>query len=172
LATTTRTQAAPGRRSGGSARSPRHTLGSLGRMSQRQLDGLFSGSPAGPTPVGVADGRAIVAPGTPLGAGLQPLLHLAWGGKVFYPERQDLLNRIGPFGVMLARAQVYRGPSWVDGAETIVLDYSTGALPFRSIRDEIREVAPGLYLGVVYWVGTKTINFALQFRGATSDARH
>jgi hypothetical protein len=51
----------------------------------------------------------------------------------------------------------------MDGREAIVLDYSVSSLPFRAIRDEIREVAPGLYLGVVYWVGTKTINFALQF---------
>jgi hypothetical protein len=137
-------------------------------MSQRELDDLFSSSPAGPTPAGVADGRAIVAPGTPVEAGLEPLLGVAWRGKVFYPERRDLLNRIGPFGVLFARAQVYRDASWFDGRETIVLDYSIAGLPFRAIRDEIREVAPGLYLGVVYWVGAKTINFALQFRGPAS----
>ena len=133
-------------------------------MSQRQLDALFASRPAGPTPTGVAEGRAIVAPGTPVGAGLQPLLELAWRGKVFYPERQDLLNRIGPFSLLLVRAQIYRDASWADGLEAIVLDYSISSLPFRAIRDEIREVAPGLYLGVVYWVGRKTINFALQFR--------
>jgi hypothetical protein len=133
-------------------------------MSQRELDDLFSGSPAGPTPVGVADGTAIVAPGTPIASGLQPLLHLVWRGKVFYPERSDLLYRIGPFGVLFARAQVYRDASWVDGREAIVLDYSMSALPFRAVRDEIREVASGLYLGVVFWVGSKAINFALEFR--------
>ena len=136
----------------------------LRSLSQVQLDNLFSSSPAGPTPAGVADGIAIVAPGTPIAWGAQPLLHLAWRGKVFYPERGDLLNRIGPFGVLFARAQVYRGTSWIDGDEAIVLDYSLSALPFRAVRDEIREVASGLYLGVVFWVGTKTINFALDFR--------
>lgn len=153
---------APRRRTDRAAREL--TLTSLVGMSQRELDELFSSSPAGPTPTGVAEGRAIVAPGTVVGASLQPLLHLAWRGKVFYPERQDLLNRIGPFSVLLARAQVYRDASWADGGEAIVLDYSISPLPFRAIRDEIREVAPGLYLGVVYWVGRKTINFALQFR--------
>jgi hypothetical protein len=133
-------------------------------MSQRELDDLFMGSPAGPTPSGVGDGRAIVAPGTPVEVGLQPLLHLAWRGKVFYPEREALLNRVGPFGMLLARARVYRDASWLDGQEAIVLDYSVSSFPFRPIRDEIREVASGLYLGVVYWVGTKTINFALRFR--------
>jgi hypothetical protein len=132
-------------------------------MSQRTLDDLFSRSSAGPTPSGVGGGTVIVAPGTPVASGLGSLLGLVWRGKVFYAERGDLLNRIGPLGVLLARAQVYRDASWMDGREAIVLDYSVSSLPFRAIRDEIREVAPGLYLGVVYWVGTKTINFALQF---------
>ena len=140
------------------------TLTSLARMSQQQLDDLFSATDTGPTPTGVSDGTAIVAAGTPVAAGLGALLHLAWRGKVFYPERQDLLNRVGPFDILLARAQVYRDASLADGREAIVLDYSVSSLPFRAIRDEMREVAPGLYLGVVYWVGRKTINFALQFR--------
>jgi hypothetical protein len=94
---------------------------------------------------------------------LVALIHLAWQGKVFYPEQADLLNRVGPFGLLVARARVYRDASWMDGREAIVLDYSVSSLPFRAIRDEIREVAPGLYLGVVYWVGSKTINFSLWF---------
>lgn len=160
---TTATEAAPPRPRTGRS-TTKLTLASLGRMSQRELDDLFASSTAGAMPAGVGEGRAIVAPRTPVGAGLQPLLHLAWRGKVFYPERADLLNRVGPFGLLLARAQVYRDDSWLDGREAIVLDYSVAALPFRAIRDEIREVASGLYLGVVYWVGTKTVNFALQFR--------
>lgn len=144
--------------------TPPLTLASLGQRSKQQLDGLFASSAAGKTPAGVSEGRAIVAPGTPLAAVLQPLLHLAWRGKVFYPERHDLLNRVGPLGLLLARAQVYRDASWADGREAIVLDYSVSSLPFRAIRDEMREVAPGLYLGVVYWVGRKTVNFALEFR--------
>lgn len=43
--------------------------------------------------------------------------------------------------------------SIVDGRETIVLDYEhPGNPPFiRKIHDEIREVAPGLYLGPAMW---------------------
>jgi len=138
-------------------------------MSQEELDALFSRSTAGPTPTGVGDGIAIVAPGTPVAMGLLPLIRLAWQGKVFYPEQDDLLNRIGPFGLLAARARVYRDASWMDGREAIVLDYSVSSLPFRAIRDEIREVTPGLYLGVVYWVGAKTINFSLRFRRLESQ---
>jgi hypothetical protein len=162
VATTTQA-AAPRVRTTTGRSGAKPTLASLGRMSQRKLDDLFSSRPAGPSPSGVGTGKAIVAPGTRVGPRLQPLLHLAWRGKVFYPERGDLLNRIGPLGLLLARAQVYRDASWLDGREAIVLDYSISSLPFRPIRDEIREVAPGLYLGVVFWDGAKTINFALEF---------
>jgi hypothetical protein len=155
-----------GKRKLRSAAPPVVACADLPRMSQQELDALFSRSPAGPTPSGVADGSAIVAPGTPVGVGLVPLLHLAWQGKVFYPEQGDLLNRVGPFGLLIARARVYRDASWMDGREAIVLDYSVSSLPFRAVRDEIREVAPGLYLGVVYWVAAKTVNFSLRFKCA------
>jgi hypothetical protein len=156
------TTASPRRRPAGIAPSVIGPV-DLPRMSQDELDALFSRSAAGPTPSGIGDGIAIVAPGTPVAAALVPLIRLAWQGKIFYPEQADLLNRVGPFGLLVARARVYRDASWMDGREAIVLDYSVGSLPFRAIRDEIREVAPGLYLGVVYWVGAKTINFSLRF---------
>jgi hypothetical protein len=43
--------------------------------------------------------------------------------------------------------------SIVDGRETIVLDYEHPGNPafVRKIHDEIREVAPGLYLGPAMW---------------------
>jgi hypothetical protein len=140
------------------------TATDLPRKSQRALDDLFRASPAGPMPVGVADGTPIVAPGTPVAAALVPLLRLAWRGKVFRAADNELRNRIGPLGIQAIRATVFRESSWLDGHEAIVLDYSRSSPPFRPIRDEIRLVAPGVYLGVVWWWRTKTINFALTFR--------
>ena len=60
-------------------------------------------------------------------------------------------------------AQVYKAPSWFDGKECIVLDYSQTSLVASHVRDEIRQVEPGFYLGLVFWEKTKTIHFALQF---------
>ena len=60
-------------------------------------------------------------------------------------------------------AQVYKSPSWFDGKECIVLDYSKTSLLAEHIRDEIRLIGPGFYLGLVYWEKKKTIHFALQF---------
>ena len=60
-------------------------------------------------------------------------------------------------------ARVYKGPSWLDGKECIVLDYSETSLIAHWIRDEIREVAQSVYLGKVYWSEKRLIYFALEF---------
>jgi hypothetical protein len=147
------------------ARKPPKRLdaGKLLKMNQRQLDELFCSSPAGATPEGVADGTVIACAGTPAASALAPLLGLAWKGKVFHPAKHDLLNRILPIGLRAVRAKVYRDHSLFDGKEAIILDYSKSSLLAHSVRDEIREVSPGLYLGIVYIRGMKTINFALSF---------
>ena len=60
-------------------------------------------------------------------------------------------------------AKVYKSESWFDKKPCIVLDYSKTSLIAKWIRDEIREVAPGIYLGIVYWGEKKLIHFALKF---------
>jgi hypothetical protein len=82
---------------------------------------------------------------------------------VFDHERGDLRNIVSPFGVRAIRAKVYRDSSWTDGHDCIVLDYSKTSLVARWIRDEIREVAPGVYLGQVFWSKAKILKFALVF---------
>ena len=68
-----------------------------------------------------------------------------------------------PTGLNAIIARVYKGPSWLDGKECIVLDYSDTSLLAHWIRDEIRQIGPGTYLGKVYWDGKRLIDFALQF---------
>lgn len=142
-------------------------------MSQQELDDLFRASDAGPIPAGDAAGTAIVRPGTALAEIAAPLASgLAWQGKVFDPESGTLRNKITPLGVEQIAARVYKEASWFDGRECIVLDYSDTSFVAQSVRDEIREVEQGLYLGIVYISKTKTINFALQFGGqAESTSR-
>lgn len=133
-------------------------------MSQAQLDGLFTESPAGDIPDGEAKGTAIVAPGTTYTAEIAEFInHFAWQGKVFDSKKGVLRNRILPFGLNAIIAKVYKGPSWLDGKECIVLDYSETSLLAHWIRDEIRLIAPSLYLGKVYWSKKRLIDFALQF---------
>ena len=133
-------------------------------MSQAELDDLFRRSPLGDIPDGDAVGTAIVAPGTEFtGPTMMLARWLAWQGKVFNRARGDLLNKVGPTGLHLIRARVYIAPSWFDGQPAIILDYSKTSLLAHKVRDEIREVSPGTYLGIVYYGSDKTINFVLQF---------
>jgi hypothetical protein len=133
-------------------------------MSQKQLDDLFTMSSTGDIPNGEATGTAIIAPGTTYTLELATLInHFAWQGKNFDAAKGTLKNRILPFGLSAILAKVYKGPSWMDGKECIVLDYSETSLVAHWIRDEIRQIGPGMYLGKVYWDKDRLIDFALQF---------
>ncbi len=137
------------------------------KMSQADLDDLFARSPAGTIPQGEAKGTAIVAPGTTYSENIATFVsHFAWQGKVFDPEKGVLRNKITPFGLNAIIAKVYKDESWMDGKECIVLDYSETSLLAHWIRDEIREIAPGIYLGKVYWSKKRLIDFALEFPAA------
>jgi hypothetical protein len=142
-----------------------YDVAQLLRMSQTELDALFTASPAGPIPVGEATGTAIVAPGTTYSPSIAEFIsNFAWQGKVFDGEKGVLRNKILPFGLNAIIAKVYKGDSWLDGKECIVLDYSDTSLVAHWIRDEIREIAPGTYLGKVYWGKQRLIDFVLQFK--------
>lgn len=141
-----------------------HDVASLLAMSQEQLDDLFKASPAGEIPNGEAKGTAIIAPGTHYSENIAQIVnHFGWQGKVFDAQKGLLKNRITSFGIEAIVARVYKGPSWLDGKECIVLDYSDTSLLAHWIRDEIRLIDPGVYLGVVYWAKKRLIDFSLQF---------
>jgi hypothetical protein len=138
-------------------------------MTQEQLDDLFENSPAGDIPNGEAKGTAIIAPGTHYSESIAQIInHFGWQGKVFDAQKGLLKNRITSFGIEAIVARVYKGPSWLDGKECIVLDYSDTSLLAHWIRDEIRLIAPGRYLGVVYWAKKRLIDFCLEFSSTAS----
>ena len=137
----------------------------LMEMSQAQLDDLFTKSAAGPIPDGAAKGTAIIAPGTVFSPAIaQAINFFAWQGKTFDGPHGVLRNRISVLGLNAIVAEVYKGPSWYDQKECIVLDYSKTSLVAQWIRDEIRLIEPGTYLGKVYGGKKRLIDFALQFQ--------
>lgn len=143
----------------------------LMEKSQKELDELFSSVPAGDLPDGEAEGTAIVAPGTTFSPLIARFINsFAWQGKVFDGKKGVLRNKILPFGLNAILAKVYKDKSWLDGKECIVLDYSDTSLVAQWIRDEIRAIAPGVYLGKVYWDDTRLIDFALDFNKPDSAA--
>ena len=133
-------------------------------MSQAELDDLFRANPAGPIPNGSATGTAIIAPGTKFTPAIaQVINHFGWQGKVFDAEKGVLKNRVLSLGFEAIIAKVYKTPSWLDQKECIVLDYSETSLLANYIRDEIRLIGPGFYLGKVYWGKDRLIDFCLKF---------
>jgi hypothetical protein len=134
-------------------------------MSQKELDELFTKSDPGAIPNGAAQGTAILAPGTVYTPEIAAAINLfAWQGKTFDAEHKVLRNKITALGLNAIVAEVYKAPSWLDKKECIVLDYSKTSTVAQWIRDEIRQIGPGTYLGKVYWGKKRLIDFALQFQ--------
>src|SRR2546429_3648407 len=110
-------------------------LDELRTMTQRQLDDVFARSPAGPIPAGEGEGTVLFDPGTELEPVAAEVAHLLfWQGKVFDPEKGELRNRILPVGLPAIVAKVYEAPSWIDGRDCIVLDYSQRSIIAHWIR--------------------------------------
>ena len=142
----------------------KYTVAKLLTMTQEQLDDLFRASPTGDIPDGQGKGTAIISPGTRYSASIaEAVNHFAWQGKVFDAKKGVLKNHILAFGIEAILAKVYKGKSWLDSKECIVLDYSDTSILAHWVRDEIRLISPGLYLGKVYWKKDRLIDFCLQF---------
>ena len=141
-----------------------YDVAQLLEMTQTQLDELFSASPPGDIPNGSAKGTAIIAPGTKYSLPISEIInHFGWQGKVFDAQKGVLKNKLLAFGFEAVLAKVYKDKSWMDGQECIVLDYSDTSILAHYIRDEIRLIEPGFYLGKVYWGKKRLIDFCLQF---------
>jgi hypothetical protein len=120
-------------------------------MRYDALDSLFRASSAGPIPNGSLSGTLLAFPGTPAARPLALLAHVVlWQGKVVDRRARTLRNKVTPLRWRAFRALVSIEASWVDGRECILLDYSRTSFLARSVRDELRLVSPGLYLGVAW----------------------
>jgi hypothetical protein len=124
------------------------TLDQLLAMSTAELDTVYRLGASVAIPEGRIRGTAILSPGTRRTRALSRGARLMWQGKVFEPGQTSAVNRF--FGMRLVRAQVYQGPSWLDGQPSLILDYSQTSRVYENNRDEIRQVAPGLWLGLMY----------------------
>src|SRR5205814_7162732 len=104
---------------------------------------LFSQSQTGDIHSCESEGTSIIAPVMTYTQEMANFVnHFTWQGKIFDPAKGILRNKILPFGLNAIIAKVYKGQSWMDNKECIVLDYSETSLVAHWIRDEIREVAP------------------------------
>ena len=78
-----------------------------------------------------------------------------WRGKSFSPmgeDRGEGINRVVRDRIRLYRFETYVGRSRAGDFDCVQLNYDLPENPFfiRPIKDEIREIAPKLYLGQAY----------------------
>ncbi len=135
-------------------------------MTREELDEIYKNAEAGTIPSGDTRGTAIVAGSFFARIYARFARLFAWQGKVFdlFPPNQEngiLVNKISYFSLTFIVAKVYKDASWMDGKETIVIDYSKTSFFAKRIRDEIREIEPGVYLGKVWFGKTRILDFAL-----------
>ena len=143
-----------------------NTVTSWLNKSREELDEIYRNARPGDIPSGDTQGIAILA-----GSLFSKIVALLartflWQGKVFdlfcpSGDAGILVNKITPFSLTFIIAKVYRDISWLDGRDTIVIDYSKTSFVAKVIRDEIREIEPGVYLGKVWWGKKHILDFAL-----------
>ena len=130
---------------------PIENLEQLARMSEGELASLYVNSSPGLLPTGYTPGIAIFNPGT---ASAEPLARLirntAWQGK-YFPNPTTMTNRA--FGLKMISADVSLGNSWYDGQPSLIFDYCERSVLAHNHRDEVREISPGIYLGIMFRKG-------------------
>lgn len=148
-------------RGGGAVRA--RTLDDLAKLSSEELARLYREAPAPVSVerlVGTPKGRMLAVrgtDGTPLFSVLGFLAsrrRFPWDGKSFGvlgPHEGTGINRMKllPLRFDLFPFRTRIEPSAVDGRPCVCLDYEQPGNPFfiARIRDEIREIAPDLWLG-------------------------
>jgi hypothetical protein len=124
------------------------SLDDLVRLDPVALEALYRQSPPAPIPDGPVLGRPVVMPGSIAAVPASRAARLVWQGKVFDPANGVAVNRF--FGVEAIHGELYYGTSWLDGGPALILDYERTSRVYGRYRDELREVAPGLVLGLMY----------------------
>jgi hypothetical protein len=109
-------------------------------------------------------------------AALEKVMMAIWKGKTFDKVHRSLMNQITPLKIPAFPAKLYCGQSLLDkNEESVIIDYAFAddlpdyhdlrdKIATRSgvgIRDEIRMISPGFYLGRAYMQGVFALNFVL-----------
>ncbi|HEY4187824.1 MAG TPA: hypothetical protein VGP07_22300 [Polyangia bacterium] len=158
------------------AEGPR-TLDELAALKPDALAVLYRTAltPSVPTLNGHLVGRMLAIPALPRWMGglmrrFAAWTHFPWRGKSFSATVEDKgegINRV--FGDRAPRRwfrfDTFLAPSRAGAFDALQLDYDNPENPalIRAIKDEVREVAPGLYLGLAYFMWRKRSRLILYF---------
>ena len=139
------------------------TLDDLAKLDARELAKVYDGGTV-PESIEVLDGdlvgRMLAVRRLDRGAGLRGIAAFSrgrafpWEGKSFRHDNETTGTGINRVKVGVGTRKLFPfatrvGPSVVDDRPTVILDYDQPENPkvIRLIHDEIREVAPKLFLG-------------------------
>ena len=150
--------------------APVLSLDQLAQMSWPDLEQMYRAAEAGNTPEGYLAGKALYCPCDRFSGMRSKVSGAIWRGKVFDCTGCTLINQW--CGFQAIRANVYQGPSWLDGKTSLVMDYSATSRVWADVRDEVREVAPGLYLGRMYRLKATGPEFQFYFALQAGDPPH
>jgi hypothetical protein len=123
------------------------TLKHLTKLSECELNRLFEQAPPGAIPLGYSRGRVLRMQDARLPRLQARLASGIWKGKHF-EEDGAFINQWPGFTALRSKAEM--GISSLDGKPCIVIEYPLETPLFGNNRDELREIAPGLYLARLY----------------------
>ena len=123
------------------------TLAQLRKMNECELTRLFESAAPGELPTGYGRGHVIRMTDAKLPRVQARAFGLAWKGKHFEADGA-FINQFAGFKALPGNVEL--GASSHDGKPCIVTQYPPGTPVFGNTWDELRQVAPGLYLARLY----------------------
>jgi len=125
-----------------------YTPEQLLHMNESELMNLYKCSGPAPIPMQYTPGTVIFQPGSAITVPVARVMsNLTWQGK-YFPGNGMMVNKM--FYVKTIKAAIGPGESWVDGGPSTIFDYADTSLVWTHYRDEVREVSPGVYLGIMH----------------------
>jgi hypothetical protein len=122
-------------------------LAQLKGLGLHELEEVFASAPGCAVPVGFGRGEVLLRTDARHARMKARMTNCVWKGKRF-AEDGSFTNQWAGFRALHSCLAV--GPSWLDEMPCVILEYPEGTPLFGNTRDELREVAPGLWLGMWY----------------------
>jgi hypothetical protein len=126
---------------------PVHCLKDLRGLAPYELERLFCQASCADCPVGCCRGRVLYLCDAKHPRLQARMAGAVWKGKCF-AEDGTFVNQWAGFRAIHSEAG--GGESWLDGGPCLVMEYAPGTPLFANSRDEVRQIAPGLYLGLMW----------------------
>src|SRR5262245_22022753 len=119
----------------------------LHHLSFDDLDNLFHQATIHEMPHGWFPGTIIGFTNMPAPELVKRMAGNHWKGKIFEPDG-NFINQWKKVQALHSCLTV--GPSFLDGQPCFICEYPRSTPLFGPVRDEYREIAPGLFLGRMY----------------------